>query len=414
MTDTRPLLRGTSFGTYFRARTYAVLGTAVSFVCLPVLAYQVTGSASATALVAAVESLAYVVFGLPSGVIADAWDRRRVFAGGEFLSALVVASFPVAHWFGTVTYPHVVVAAFIMASLAVIVDGAALSVVPTLVGRRRIVEANSRLWTASSMAEAVVPPLVGLLLVYAGPASLMALNALTFLMSARLVLSLSVLSQSRSARSNGSRTPRILGRELSEGLVHLWRHQTIRALTLASAAHCFASGGLAALLVPFADQYLDVGTSGAQFGLIISAWGVGGIAGTLVLPMLNRFATAPQIARLLLIPMVGAQALTIFASVWWVAVAGLFVWGGCWLCSMIAAVSYRQEATPDELLGRVNTAGRMLAAGVGTASGAGAAGVLATTVEVQHAIALTVSIGLIAVPILVWMRMPLGSPEQVA
>jgi MFS family permease len=412
MIDAPRLLRDTAFGTYFRARTYAFLGTAVSFVCLPVLAYEVTGSASATGMVAAAESLAYVVFGLPAGVIADAWDRRKVFAGGEILGALVVASFPVAHWLGTVTYPHVIVAAFLMASLAVIVDGAALSVVPTLVGRDRLVEANSRLWTVSSMAEAAMPPLVGVMLVYASPATLMAVNAVTFLMSARLVLTLTALSRSREVRKTESRTARSLGYELVEGLVYLWRHTAIRALTVASALQCFTAGALAALLVPFADQQLGVGTSGARFGLVFSAWGIGGVVGTLVLPLLTRFATAPQLVRWMLVPIIGSQALTILAPVWWVAVVGLFVWGGCWLGSMIAAVSYRQEATPDELLGRVNTAGRMVAAGIGTASGAAVAGALALTFEVQQALAVTAVIGLLAVPTLFLMSVPATAPAQ--
>ena len=411
MTDSTRLLRGTTFGRYFRARSYAFTGTAVSFVCLPVLAYEVTGSASSTGLVAAVESLAYVVFGLPSGVIADAWDRRKVFAAGEILSAVVVASFPVAHLLGTVTYPHVVVAAFVLASLAVIVDGAALSVVPALVGRERLVEANSRLWTVASVTEAAMPPLVGVLLVYASPATLMAINALTFLMSARIVWTLTALSRSRQSGRRSSPVVRAIASDLAEGLVYLWRHAAIRALTLASAFQCLASGAWAALLVPFADQHLDVGTSGFRFGLVFSAWGVGGVVGTLVLPMLTRYASAPQLARLLLIPLLGAQALTIFAPVWWMAVAGIFAWGGCWLSSMIAAVSYRQEATPDELLGRVNTAGRMVAAGIGTASGAGLASVLVLNLDVQGALIATSAVGMLAVPLLTGMRVPTGSEQ---
>ena len=411
MSDTARLVRGTSFGRYFRARTYAFTGTAVSFVCLPVLAYEVTGSASSTGLVAAVESLAYVVFGLPAGVIADGWDRRKVFAGGEFLSAVVVASFPLAHWLGTVTYTHVVVAAFIMAALAVVVDGAALSVVPTLVGRDRLVEANSRLWTVSSVMEAAMPPLVGVLLVYASPATLMGVNALTFLMSARIVLTLTALSRSRQPGRRGSPVARAVVSDLAEGLIYVWRHSAIRALTLASAFQCLASGALAALLVPFADQHLDVGTSGLRFGLVFSAWGIGGVAGTLVLPSLTRYASAPQLARLLLVPLVGAQAITVFAPVWWIAVVGVFGWGACWLSSMIAAVSYRQEATPDELLGRVNTAGRMVAAGIGTASGAGLAGLLALKLDVQLALAATTAAGLVAAPILALMRVPAASVQ---
>jgi MFS family permease len=378
---------------------------------LPVLAYDVTGSASATGLVAAVESLAYVVFGLPSGVIADVWDRRRIFAGGEILSSLVVASFPLAYWLGSVSYAHVIVAAFVMAALAVVVDGAAMSVVPTLVGRDRLVEANSRLWTVSSVMEAAMPPLVGATLVYASPASLMAVNALTFLMSARLVVTLTALSQGREGSREPTPSVRSMGRDLVQGLRYLWQHLTIRALTLACALQCFASGALAALLVPFADQHLGIGTSGLRFGLVFSAWGIGGVVGTLVLPTLSRFATAPHLARMLLVPLVGGQALTIVAPVWWGAVAGLFIWGGCWLSIMIAAVSYRQEATPDAFLGRVNTAGRMIAAGIGTASGAGLAGLLAISFEVSQVLAMTAAVGALAVPVLLWMRVPVASSD---
>ena len=65
-----------------------------------------------------------------------------------------------------------------------------------------------------------------------------------------------------------------------------------------------------------------------------------------------------------------------FVTSWWVAGIALTVWGVFYMLVVINSVTYRQQVTPEHLLGRVNTAGRMLAWGMGWTGGAFLAGVL--------------------------------------
>jgi hypothetical protein len=68
-------------------------------------------------------------------------------------------------------------------------------------------------------------------------------------------------------------------------------------------------------------------------------------------------------------------------------------------------ITYRQQVTPEPLLGRVNTAGRMLSWGLGWTGGAALAGVLAARIGVRPAMT---AMTLLIVPAVVlawtWLR----------
>jgi hypothetical protein len=61
---------------------------------------------------------------------------------------------------------------------------------------------------------------------------------------------------------------------------------------------------------------------------------------------------------------------------WWVAALLMVLWGASYQLVVVNSITYRQQVTPEHLLGRVNTAGRMLAWGMGWTGGAFLAGVL--------------------------------------
>ena len=69
----------------------------------------------------------------------------------------MLASIPIASWFGVLTVPHLLVAAFVVPALFVFFDAADFGALPTLVGRDRIASANSALWSTSTVVETVVP-----------------------------------------------------------------------------------------------------------------------------------------------------------------------------------------------------------------------------------------------------------------
>jgi len=74
----------------------------------------------------------------------------------------------------------------------------------------------------------------------------------------------------------------------------------------------------------------------------------------------------------------------------------MVVWGLAYQLVIMASLTYRQQVTPERLLSRVNTAGRMLSWGVGWTLGSLAAGVLAEQVGTQRAMLALVGFGAVA------------------
>lgn len=383
------------FRRYWWSRMLSTAGTTITLVALPVLVYRLTESAVLTALVSALEAAAYVVFGLLSGALSDRHDRRAIMVAADLGDAALLASVPVAYWLGVLTVPHVMAVAFLGPAVAVFFDGANFGALPVLVGRDRIAEANAYVFGAATTVEMIAPALVGVGLAVVHPATLIAVDALSFAASAAIVRGISRMLHD-TQRAPAAFAMRGLFTEISEGLRFLVHHGGVRTMTIIGTLQCMAGGAFVALDVVWCDTLLGIGTSGWRFGLVFSAWGVGGILADLALPRLLRRTTAARIALGALPASAVLGVLTPLAGTWALGALGLFLWSCFYTLVVVNSISYRQQVTPEPLLGRVNTAGRMLSWGVGWTLGAAAGGVLAHLVGVREAMMLMAGMGAVA------------------
>ena len=390
-----PLRRHRDFRRYWVAREVSIGGTLVTAVALPVLVYRLSGSPSLTALITVVEGLPYLMLGLFSGALSDRLDRRRVMVVADVVAALVIASVPLAWWLGALTPWHALAAGFLSQAAFVFFDGAAFGALPAIVGRDRIGEANSAVWGVGSLLDLGIPMLAGLLLAFVHPAWLLGLDALSFALSAACVAGIRTrLSEQRTGRP--PLRPRVLVTEVGEGLRFLWQHRGVRSQTVVGFLLSLSGAGFMSLSVPYADRLLGVGTSGWRFGLVFAAWGVGGILVAVLTPRLLRVFTPNRLA-LLWLPVAGVSGVVVaMTSTWEVAVAVMVVWGVSYQGVVLNSMTYRQQVTPEPLLGRVNTAGRMLSFGVGWTGGALGASALAGLIGLREALVAVVSVGLVA------------------
>lgn len=367
------LLRHPDFRRYLVARGLSFVGSIITLIALPVLVYRLTGSKTLTALVSGCEAAPYVLFGLLAGALTDRWNRKRVMVRADLASGVLLASVPVAHLLGVLTVPHVFAVAFLGPAIAVFYDGAVFGAIPTLVGRGRIAVANTYVFTVQGLGEVVLPSLVGVSLAFVHPASLLAVDAASFVVSAVLTQRIRRPMHDLTRTAN-QLTVRQVGRDIRAGLSYLWAHPGVRTMTLVGFTQCVSGGGFVALMVVWADRQLHVGTEGLRFGLVYGAWAVGGLVASTTLPRLLR-GTTPARVTLVALPFSAALGLlTPLWDTWWVAALSLLAWSVVYTMVAINSISYRQQVTPEPLLGRVNTAGRMLAWGLGWTGGAFAAG----------------------------------------
>ncbi|TWD83633.1 putative MFS family arabinose efflux permease [Kribbella amoyensis] len=372
------------FRRYWLARAFSITGSMVTAIALPVLVYRLSGSPFLTALVSALEAAPYLLAGLFAGALSDRWNRRRVMISADLVNAVVIGSIPLAHWLGVLTVAHVLVVGCLVQSIYTFFDGANFGALPVLVGRERVAQANAAVWTASSLIELMVPPLAGLVLAVLSPATLLALDALSFVASAAAVRGI-IRSMSQVREGRPPLRPRVLFADIGEGIRFLVRHPGVRTMTIVGALQSFAGGGFVALMVVWCDRVLHIGTSGLRFGLVFGAWGIGGMAAAVGLPRLLR-RVRPAAITLFALPVSAVLGIvTALVPTWPLAAIALLTWGSAYMLVIVNSITYRQQVTPEHLLGRVNTAGRMLSWGVGWTLGAIVGGVLGGHLGVRAA-----------------------------
>lgn len=375
------LLADRDFRLWFLSRSASVAGTAASAVALPLLTYQRSGSPTLTAAVVGLEAVPYLLFGLLAGAAADRLPRRTLMVGADLGCALLLTTLPAARVWGVLTSWHVLAVAFAVGCGFCFFDAAAWGAQLRLVGKGRIVQTNSMMWSTQVVLEIGAPAAAGLLAAATDPTLVLAADAVTYLVSAALIAQ---VRGGLDAEPVADLARRRLRADIGEGLAYLWREPTIRTLSLTGFGFNVSCGGVFGLLVVHADHVLGLAPPEPRIGLLYTAAACGTLIATLLLPRLSDRAGQGRVSvigyAVFVIGTIGLALNPVFAS-------ALLLWA-VWACSQLLVngngSTVRQLLTPDELQGRVNTTGRMIAWG-GTPFGALLGGLLAQTAGIQVA-----------------------------
>jgi MFS family permease len=401
-----------AFVLFWTARVVSIGGSTITAVVLPILVFQLTGSALQTALLATLEVLPYFAFGLIAGALADRVDRRRLMVGCNLIQALLVASIPIAAALGALTLTQIYVVAVLVMTAFVWFDAANFGALPALVGRGQVVAANSAIWAATTVVGIVAPAIGGGLAAAVGAANVIALDATTFLLSALL---LTLIAQPfNQARTEPAAPEPILRRTLSdirEGLAFLWHQRLVRTMTLVGFGNSFSAGAVVGLLVVYAVQALGLPETDGHIGLLYTATAAGGLAASLLLPPLARRFPVGRITLAGLAAHLAVLVAVALAPSFWSGVVLIGLWQLCNTLVIINGIALRQQVTPDHLQARVNTTARMVAWG-GQPFGAAVGGARAEALDVRAAL-LLVGVGVAASVVYGWFS-PLRDVEPPA
>ncbi len=295
----------------------------------------------------------------------------------DLSSAVVLGSVPVAAWLGALTVPHVLVAAFLSATFFVFFDAANFGAVPSLVGRERIPAANSAIWSAGTLIEIALPAAAGALLAVLSAPTLLLMDAVTFVASALLVRAIAKPLSDPRRRAAGTRRAGALTGAVAEGLRFLWSESTVRAMTVVGAGQSLAGGAFVGQMVVWAERQLGVVAGDWRLGLLFSAWSLGALLATAMMPRLVARSGAARVTLVGLPFSAVLAVMTALAPNWTAGAALLGCWGGAYMLVVVNSITYRQQVTPEPLMSRVNTSGRMLSFGLGFPLGAVLAGAVA-------------------------------------
>jgi Na+/melibiose symporter-like transporter len=237
------------------------------------------------------------------------------------------------------------------------------SFLPSLVPRRQLPAANSRLEASRSFNGIVGPGLGGVLVqVLTAPVAIL-VDSASFFVSAALLRS---LRTAEPAPLPDRDRPRMRS-QIAEGLRIVLGHRLLRPLMSCGMTHNFFRRMFEAIFVLYLVN--ELGLDPIVLGIVVAAGGPGALLGAVAaVPIARRIGVGPTIVWAQVLTGVACLATPLAGGPIWLVVAvlatGEFLLGLARTAFNITQLSLRQAITPDRLQGRVNATMRFMMWGV--------------------------------------------------
>jgi MFS family permease len=327
----------------------STIGNWMYLVALSVYAYERDG-AGAVGILWVARLVPAAVLSPPLAAVADRFPRRRVMIASDLVRALLMGVIVVCIAAGGTSL--IVYAAAVLATIAGVTFRPAQGALLPRLARspEELAAANAASSTIESVSAFVGPALGSLVLLTAGTGWVFALNGVSFVWSALLVMAIRPRAAEHDARPGAGQRAGLLG-ELTGGLGAITGDRRVATVTGLYAAQTLVAGATNVLVVVAAIELLGAGDAGV--GYLYAALGGGGIVGgfvALVLATRGRLATDFAVgvvlcgAPLVAVGLVAGLPVALLAM----AVIGL---GNAVVD--VSALTILQRTVSDDVLGRV-------------------------------------------------------------
>lgn len=378
------MLRNPDFRRFWLSSILANFGAQVTMLALPLCAVLLLHATPAEmGMLAAIQSLPFLLFGLPTGVLLDRKRRLPVMLLSDTMVALALASVPLAWWLGVLSVPWIYGVAFAIGTGYVVGGGAEQVYLTFLVGRDNLIAAHARFAATESASRLLGPGIAGGLVQLLGAPLAVLCNVAAFAVSIANLKRITV----REPQPHPPQTHPL--REIRDGLAFVWNMPLLRTLAWIASAWHLLFYAFTALHVLFASRVL--GLSPGMMGAAHMVGGLGVLASSLMVkPMSERFGTGATIViglcgsalGFVLLPLIPAGADT-GTTVTMAAYAVVVFWLDCGaMLFFMPYIALRQRITPDAMLGRMVATMRCLTVAMAPV-GALAAGALAEQTSVR-------------------------------
>ena len=387
------MLRGKLWGhpdflKLWAGESVSVFGSQVTVLAVPTVAILILHAGPfQVGILSALEFLAFPTLGLVAGVYADRLRRRPIMIVCDIGRGLALGSIPVAFLLNLLTLEQLYFVALLTGIFTVFFDVSYQSYLPALVDRPNLIEGNTKLEITRSTAQVAGPAVAGFLIQWIGGARAVAVDALSFLLSAIALASIKK-PEPEPKPSTASGTSGFIP-EMREGIEVVFRNPILWRIAACTATTNLGSNmvfGAVFLVFAYRQLHLSAGVVGVVFalssvGALAGAFLAGWVARKLGIgPTLGVMVMVGGLALLATpIALVGAPAVIL-------ATTG-FIEGLTIPIYNINQVSLRQAITPDRVQGRMNATMRTIVWGT-IPLGAFIGGILGTSIGLVQTIAL--------------------------
>ena len=275
------------------ANAISITGNRLTQIAIPWFVLSSTGSVGKTGLVAFFSLLPFVISSALGGVVVDRLGYRHASIVADLASGVTVLGIPVLYNTSGLPFWALLVLVFAGALLDAPGQTAREAMLPDLLEQAGMtLERGTSLFDGVSRgANMIGAPLAGVLIAVVGATNVLVLDAASFAVSA-LLMFVFVPSSIRGHAQPGETETYLT--QLREGYRFLWHTPLVRAIVIMVLVTNTLDAGMGGVLMPvYAKDVLD---SVVALGLMIGAFGVTALAGTLVFAWIGH--RAPRVATL--------------------------------------------------------------------------------------------------------------------
>jgi CRP-like cAMP-binding protein/MFS family permease len=341
-TGYRVLFRNRDYRLFFGGLAISMSGSWAYNVALVVFVYDATRSPAWVAAASMTRFLCALVTSPFAGLLADRTERVRLMVSIDSIALLLqVALAVVAAVHGAVVIAVVLSALTSVAGSSY--DPAARAATPSVVGEDLLATANSAQSAVENLAAIVGPALAGLLLLFSPPATVFALNAATFGLSAVLVSRMHARSRPGDITEGGAVGPL---RQMRAGIAAFAESTTVMLLAGFSVLASFVYGTDTVLFVVISRDQLGTGSTG--YGYLLAGLGTGGI---LIAGLMNRISAARRLGAIIVAGMavycLPTALLTIVHAPWIAFLVEVLRGAGTIVVDVLAVTALQRLVKPD-------------------------------------------------------------------
>lgn len=338
-------LRHRVFRIIWTSTLVANLGTLIQSVGAGWMMAELTPSHDMIALVQASTTLPIMLLAIPSGALADGFNRRKVMLMSQSFMAIVSVILAVAAWYGALAPWTLLAFTFALGLGAAVHLPSWQASMRDLVPREDLPAAITLNGMSFNMMRSIGPAIGGVLVASAGPAAAFGLNALSYI---ALIYALYMWRPNEEDRTLPAES---LGSAMAAGLRYVTLSPNLMRVMGRGFVFGVAAVSVMALLPVITRDILHA--QAQTYGILLGVFGFGAILGGLSSPWLRRWLGIEAIVAASFMGFAVTAVLVALSHSLWLTIPALILGGATWVLALSLFNVSTQLATPRWVVGRV-------------------------------------------------------------
>jgi len=267
------------FGVVWFGQIVSLLGTSMTHFALTIWAYEITGKATALALVGFFFVTPMLIFSPIAGAIVDRSNRKLMMMISDLASGIATIGLLILHLSGNLQIWHLYISSAFMGLFQTFQWPAYSAAISTMVSKEQYGRANGMMSLAESGSGIFAPLLAGALLGVIGLGGIMTIDIVTFVFAIGALLVVHVPQPRITAE--GRKGQGSIWKEAAYGFRYILERPSLLGLQIIFLLGNFFVGIAFAVQAPMI--LARTGNDEVIFGMVSSAGAIGGLVGGLVM-----------------------------------------------------------------------------------------------------------------------------------